>query len=411
MRKIYQTILNSGYRWRDNYARRRSFLMERGVFSYLRGSSGYVLIIVLIVTSILVSISSEFFMVAQTNINYIKKFSDRLQALSIAKAGVTLGRFILDADKKGVGSGMLGGKSADRNIDSNDDLWAIDFPEIPIENGHLKIIITDENAKINLSVLANEVLDRSPYYLITQRFFMNMGFPMDLADCILDWVDIDDARSPYGAESADYYLTLERPYKSKNREMDTIDELMMIKGITPEVFYGLGGGNFGKEGNLVDNNRGKRKFDPALFTEKAGMDKKELEHLKDSFKDLEIKIGRERSRRLADYFRVYGERADYLSDLNKININTASYRVLSALTDNMTDDIVTEIIRRRMQNPFGSPEDLKDIIDDETIRKNIITVRSYIFTIQAIGRVNNTSVKVSVTYYRDEKRFYYWSEQ
>ena len=292
------------------------------------------------------------------------------------------------------------------------DILAIDFPIVPLEDGYLTIDIFDENSKINLSVLANEVVDKTPYYAITQRFFMNMGFPIDIADTIIDWVDIDDSRFPYGAESSDYYLTLANPYSAKNMEMDSIDELLLIKGITPELFYGMGGGTYGLEENLVDDNKGKRVLDLKLIEEISKGEN--LESLKDeisNFSDLAIDIGKEKSRRLSDYFRVNGERADYLSELNKININTASYRVLSALTDNMTDEVVTEIISKRITNPFTSVNDVKDLIDDENVINNIISVKSYLFKIVATGNVNRTTVKITGIYYRTGKKFLYWSEE
>ena len=40
-----------------------------------------------------------------------------------------------------------------------------------------------------------------------------------------------------GAED-DYYQTLNPPYKSKNGRFDTVEELLLVKGITPTYFYG-----------------------------------------------------------------------------------------------------------------------------------------------------------------------------
>lgn len=358
------------------------------------------------------SVSSEFFIVAQTNINYIKKFSERLKAYTLAKAGMNLSTYILMADQRGLASQFLGIGTSKRNIDCYQDIWAINFPLVPLEDGYLKIEISDENSKINLSILANEVVDKTPYYLITQRFFLNFGFPIDIVDAIIDWVDIDDSRFPYGAESSDYYLTLASPYNAKNMEMDSINELLLIKGITPEFFYGLGGGTYGLEENLVDDNKGNRNVDLSLIEEiSQGMDIESLKEKYSDFSDLSIDIGKEKSRRLSDYFRVNGERSDYLSDLNKININTASYRVLSALTDNMTDDVVMEMISMRMASPFESVNDVKNYIEDENVRKNILTVKSYIFKIVSTGTVNNTKVKISGIYYRIGKKFLYWSEE
>ncbi|MEQ9411382.1 MAG: type II secretion system protein GspK [Fuerstiella sp.] len=59
----------------------------------------------------------------------------------------------------------------------------------------------------------------------------------DLVDAILDWLDSDEDRRPGGAES-DYYETLPIAYSCKNGPMDSIDELLKIQGVTPELFYG-----------------------------------------------------------------------------------------------------------------------------------------------------------------------------
>ncbi|TAL31353.1 MAG: general secretion pathway protein GspK [Spirochaetes bacterium] len=395
--------------FRHDYARRAADLRAHGVFVRMRGSRGFVLVIVFLMITLLVSVSSEFFITAVTNMHYKRGFDQKLKAWTLAKAGTALCAYILDADKKGGSSSIMQGASSNSAVDSYQDLWALNFPEIPLEYGDLKLRINDENSKINLSVLGTEVVDRTPYYSITQRFFLNMGLPMDLADCLLDWVDLDDSRSPYGAESSDYYLTLPSPYHAKNREMDSIQEMLLVRGITPEIYYGLGDPPV-NETNLVDDNRGNQNLDAAAV-EKFAPGNKGLAEKTMSFKGLERPIGKERSRRLSDYFRVHGDRTDYLSDLNKININTASYRVLSALTDTMTDDIVTELVRRRQQKPFETVDEIKDLVPDDTFRKNHLSVRSFIFRIDSTGTVNDTEVTIVAVYNRDTKKYYYVGEQ
>src|SRR5207302_1022705 len=51
----------------------------------------------------------------------------------------------------------------------------------------------------------------------------------DVADSILDWLDPDDDPRPNGAES-NYYSAL--GYSAKNGPMDSLDELLMVKGVT-----------------------------------------------------------------------------------------------------------------------------------------------------------------------------------
>ncbi len=403
---------------RENYEERRIRLHSRGVYRYIAGSGGYVLIIVLIITTLLITLAGDFLIASQTNIGYMRKFSKRLQALHLAKSGMELGKVILQADKSGAAGSFFSGKSADKNIDSYKDIWAIDFPEIPFENGTIKIKITDENSKINLSVLANEFVDKTTYYGITQRFFMNMGLPIDFADVIIDWVDIDDASFPYGAESGDYYMSLKDPYPAKNNAMNSIDEMLLLKDMTPEIFYGMGGGNSGLEENLADHNRGDTSFsfdmdDIGEKMKELGQTTKQNIHENDN-EILARRIGKEKSRRLSDYFRVHGKREVYNDELNKININTASYRVLSSLTENIPDDIVTEIISRRLASPFKSVDEIKDLMDTEAfsnLKSNILSVKSYIFKIESTAKVVDTKITITAIYNRSSKKFLYWSEE
>lgn len=394
-----------------SYERRKLYLEERGVFFSFSKNDGYALILVLLVTSLLIALTAGFIVETQTTIDYMKKFDGRLKAGCTARSGVELSKLLLTADSQGI-SGAVTGKSVDRNIDCYDDIWALKFPSLPMDDGILKIQISDENAKININAFANEFTERTRYYYIAQIFFLNMGLPMDFADIMHDWIDIDDSPFPYGAESGDYYMNLTPSYRTKNKAMDSIDECLMLKDMTPEIFYGLGGGNFGIEENLVDHNMGNISFDIDRLL--ATVDRDEEQTAEDRKTVDEIKIGKEKSRKLSDYFRTYGDSKDFLSDYNKININTASYRVISALTEDMTDDRVSELIRRRLIRPFTSIEDIKDIVsnDDEfeTLKK-YITVKSYIFRIKSTGMAGSTSVLITAYYNRDTKKILYWAEE
>lgn len=62
----------------------------------------------------------------------------------------------------------------------------------------------------------------------------------EVADAILDWIDGDDNHRLNGAEN-DYYLDLPTPYYCKNTPMDSIEELLLIKGVTQELYFGTDG--------------------------------------------------------------------------------------------------------------------------------------------------------------------------
>lgn len=58
-----------------------------------------------------------------------------------------------------------------------------------------------------------------------------------IANSILDWIDQDDQRRTDGADS-DYYLSLSQPYLPKNNAMQDIHELLLVRGVTRNIFYG-----------------------------------------------------------------------------------------------------------------------------------------------------------------------------
>jgi general secretion pathway protein K len=63
------------------------------------------------------------------------------------------------------------------------------------------------------------------------------GQATPIVNSILDWIDVDDQTRVEGAET-EYYQTLNPPYAAKNGPIDDISELLLIKGITPEIYYG-----------------------------------------------------------------------------------------------------------------------------------------------------------------------------
>ncbi|MBM4075877.1 MAG: general secretion pathway protein GspK, partial [Planctomycetes bacterium] len=94
--------------------------------------------------------------------------------------------------------------------------------------------LMDESAKLNLNLLDRLKLDDEQVHTL----LMNLpGMTVETADCILDWIDTDDTRRPYGAES-DFYESLTPPYRAKNGPIESLDELLMVQGVTPALLYG-----------------------------------------------------------------------------------------------------------------------------------------------------------------------------
>lgn len=71
----------------------------------------------------------------------------------------------------------------------------------------------------------------------TGRLMAIPGMTDELADAILDFIDDDDTPRANGCES-EYYESLSPPYAAKNGRLDSLDELLLVRGVTPEMLYG-----------------------------------------------------------------------------------------------------------------------------------------------------------------------------
>jgi len=387
---------------KENYNKRKAILEEDGLFNYFFNNKGFVLVIVLIMITFLFIISYDFLYKSITYITYLNRFKTDNNTEYMAYSGYTLAKSILDIDRLGLNISSMPNINSNKNIVSYKDIWAIEFPEIPLDTGSIKILIEDEQSKINISALANVFVASTPYYGILQRLFGDMGLIIDIADCILDWVDPDSLRSPQGAES-DYYLSLKPPYKAQNSEMGSIDELLLVKLVTPEIYYGLGAGNYGLEKDLVEDNKDNIKLVQDVFNN--------LKEDQDSDFEFEIerKIGREKDRALYSYLRVHGNPNDFRDEANRININTASFRVLMALSNEMNESVVTEIIRRRQIEPFRNTTDINEFIREPDLLRNLITVRSSIFKITVTASDKSGFCRFITYYDRNRNKVLYSS--
>src|SRR5262249_35844098 len=59
-----------------------------------------------------------------------------------------------------------------------------------------------------------------------------------IVDSIQDWRDPNEEHRANGAESEDTYLKRSVPYRSKNANLDSLAELIQIRGITPKLLDG-----------------------------------------------------------------------------------------------------------------------------------------------------------------------------
>ena len=107
--------------------------------------------------------------------------------------------------------------------------------------------LQDESAKINLATLlaydqssgsVSSDGDDSADNTTAHAILMGLpGMTDETADAILDWIDPDDTPREQGAET-DYYSSLDHGYTPRNRAPTTVEELLQVKGVTPELLFG-----------------------------------------------------------------------------------------------------------------------------------------------------------------------------
>ncbi len=96
--------------------------------------------------------------------------------------------------------------------------------------------LEDESTRLNLNLL---LLADKIQAGAARTFLMALpNMTEDVADAILDWIDEDDETREFGAE-VDYYSGLSPPYGPRNAPPETIEELLLVRGITPQLLFGI----------------------------------------------------------------------------------------------------------------------------------------------------------------------------
>ncbi|UCE60641.1 MAG: general secretion pathway protein GspK [Phycisphaerales bacterium] len=191
----------------------------------------------------------------------------RLQTKLAAEAGIEFGKLLLQADRLDLNRWYNNPDELHRIIvwghDTDSSVWGTNeeleegqmvyrfslVADDPTDDEQfIRFGITDESSKLNLNVASESQL----------RVLVNAAVggdeeinPQELVDAILDWRDEDELpRGEKGDTEGEYYRTLYRPYRVKNGPFDTVEELLLVKGITPEILYGE---DYDRNGLLTPN--------------------------------------------------------------------------------------------------------------------------------------------------------------
>ena len=194
-----------------------------------KSEKGVALILTLLIAAILVTLIVETNYSTQVDVRIAGNSRNDLQASYLAKSGVNIAISYLKYD---------GQNSETDNLTED---WAKSYPPFPVGEGFVKVMIEDENAKINVNetMMEDGKIDPKIYNALS-ILFQRTEVDMEILDSLIDWIDPDDEPQPEGAEGY-YYGSLDPPYECKNGPLDTLSELLMIKGVTDEVYGKISG--------------------------------------------------------------------------------------------------------------------------------------------------------------------------
>ncbi|MGH7388658.1 MAG: general secretion pathway protein GspK [Candidatus Rokuibacteriota bacterium] len=195
---------------------------------------GFALLAVLLVVALLGMVGAEFAYSMRLEASAARAWRDGIAATHLAEAAVeqAIREIVADAQFVGVDeAGVMTFYTRERTARPR-----LSREKVPLGMGHFTYRITDEEARLNLNTTPPERLDR-----LLQQLGLDKSERDVIVNSLLDWRDPNEEHRLSGAESDDYYLKLPVPYRSRNANLESVSELLQIRGVTPTLFRGSDG--------------------------------------------------------------------------------------------------------------------------------------------------------------------------
>jgi len=204
-----------------------------------RSEHGIALVIVMIAIFVLAMLAGRFAFRMKVETKLASNANNESELEWLGRSGVDYCRWILAEQKKcpepydALNQVWAGGPGA--TCASNGPLADV-VHEFPLRHGSFTWKIVDLERKINI----NNTLAPGGDALIQQALILMGADPSEyppVVGSILDWIDQDNDPHVQGNET-DYYQSLDTPYDAKNGPIDDLSELLLIRGITQDMYWG-----------------------------------------------------------------------------------------------------------------------------------------------------------------------------
>lgn len=292
---------------------------------------GFALILTILIFSLLVAFTLQFNRSVRNDLHATTALRDDIRLAAAARSGFDYSMAVLLQDRR------------QGAVDTLNELWAnaaalTANASLLFDSVRVELEIRDHSGRPAINQLVGpggtvnfqqrEILRR---LLSAHQFGLHAEEAEDLLDALQDWMDPDDAVTRFGAENA-YYQSLDQPYACRNGPLQSLEELLLVRGFTRELFHGT--------------------------VEKPG---------------------------LSRYLTLYGN--------GKINLNTAEPAVLCALADAIGPRAAADMVawREEKARDLSSPAWYRDIpgLGHISIDPALIVANSTYFEIVSTGWLRN----------------------
>lgn len=200
------------------------------------------MLVMLVIFALTVIIAAfAYSMTVEMRLAQITDYDVELQWMG--RSGVEMARYALAIKCPGYeGVDALNQFWAGGTAPCSNDLPPISLKNFPLGPGKISVTITDMERKFDINLVAGGVPGQVPQMDLLQKALMAAGVTdpgqsSTIIDSIVDWVTPNSDPHANGAKD-EYYTHLPIPYHCKSGPIDDLSELLLIKGITPDLYWG-----------------------------------------------------------------------------------------------------------------------------------------------------------------------------
>ena len=201
----------------------------------------FALIVALLAVFVLTANAALLWYSMQVDMRLAAKSTNAPQLLWLGRSGMDLAAWVLAQEASipnepydSLNEFWAGGPGG--IMESNSPLAGFPMDHFPVGDGWVSIKIVDLERYANINNATPQLLQQA----LTAMGVDANNMPI-VSDSILDWVQAGDNPRLSGAKN-EYYLSLNPPYYCKEAPMDDISELLLVKGVTKDMYTGQGDG-------------------------------------------------------------------------------------------------------------------------------------------------------------------------